>query len=76
MPRSRGRRSLLRRTLFWVPDVLVIGLVLFAFAAWNFDLGARWGLRAPDPLTQPAQVAAPAGWTCLPCTRHPPSPSP
>lgn len=45
----------------WLPDVLVVGTVLLAFAAWHFDLGTRLGLAAPDPLTQPALVPPPEG---------------
>lgn len=39
----------------------MVAVVLFAFAAWQLDLGDRWGLAAPDPVTQPELVAPPAG---------------
>jgi D-alanyl-D-alanine carboxypeptidase/D-alanyl-D-alanine-endopeptidase (penicillin-binding protein 4) len=55
-PRSRRRRA-----LSWLPDVAVLALVLLAFASWQLDLGTRWGLSAPDPLTQPELVAPPEG---------------
>jgi D-alanyl-D-alanine carboxypeptidase/D-alanyl-D-alanine-endopeptidase (penicillin-binding protein 4) len=45
----------------WLPDALVVALVLFSFAAWHLDLGDKWGLVVPDPLTQPALVAPPKG---------------
>jgi D-alanyl-D-alanine carboxypeptidase/D-alanyl-D-alanine-endopeptidase (penicillin-binding protein 4) len=55
-PRSRWRRS-----VGFVPDVLVIATVAFAFLAWHFDLGSRWGLVARDPQLEPALVLPPEG---------------
>ena len=55
-PRSRWRRS-----LGFVPDLLVVATVAFAFLAWHVDLGARWGLVAPDPDLEPALVLPPEG---------------
>ncbi|WP_158604331.1 D-alanyl-D-alanine carboxypeptidase/D-alanyl-D-alanine endopeptidase [Nocardioides mangrovicus] len=52
-----------RRRRVWpglLLDSLVVGLLAFALVAWHFDLGTRWGI-APDPRTEPAEVAAPAG---------------
>jgi len=45
----------------FVPDLLVVATVAFAFLAWHFDLGTRWGLAAPDPATEPALVLPPEG---------------
>jgi len=59
--RHASGRTRLRRAVSWLPDVLVVGVVLFAVAAWHFDLGSKWGLVAPDPLTQPQLVAPPEG---------------
>ena len=45
----------------FVPDLLVVATVAFAFLAWHFDLGTRWGLAVPDPATEPALVLPPEG---------------
>ncbi len=55
-PRPRWRRS-----VGFLPDLLVVATVAFAFLAWHFDLGTRWGLAAPDPLVEPALVLPPEG---------------
>lgn len=66
VPRSRWRRS-----LSWLPDLLVVALVVFSFLAWHFDLGSRWGLRTPDAHLGPAQVLPPEG-LALPAQRAAP----
>lgn len=58
---AEGSRTLLR-VLSWVPDVLVVLLVLAALGNVQYDLGHRWlGLDRADPDTQPAQVLPPLG---------------
>ena len=59
--KARAPRSRWRRTLGFVPDLLVVATVALAFLAWHFDLGTRWGLAAPDPATEPALVLPPEG---------------
>lgn len=50
------------RVLGWLPEVLVVLVVLAAGLQLQFDLGHRWfGLERTDPVSDPAQVAAPAG---------------
>ena len=58
---AHAQRSRWRRSLGFVPDLLVVATVVFAFLAWHFDLGTRWGLAAPDPVTEPALVLPPEG---------------
>ena len=46
----------------WFPVVLVLAILAGAVAAYRFDLGHRWlGTGEPDPDTEPAAVAPPAG---------------
>lgn len=46
----------------WIPELLVVLVVLAAGLQVQFDLGRRWfGLDGADPVSNPAQVAAPAG---------------
>lgn len=43
----------------WLVEILVIGLLLGLFAAWKFDLLARFS--GPDPKTEPGLVEPPKG---------------
>lgn len=43
------RRPLVRRILGWLPEVLVISLVVGAFAAYHYDIGPRLGLAPKTP---------------------------
>lgn len=59
---ARSRRGPVRRVLGWIPDVLVVLVVVAAGLQVQFDLGHRWfGLERADPSTDPAGVLAPAG---------------
>jgi D-alanyl-D-alanine carboxypeptidase/D-alanyl-D-alanine-endopeptidase (penicillin-binding protein 4) len=61
-PRRRLRRRV-RRFWSWVPEIVVVLLVVSAAANLQYDLGHRWlGLEpAADPQSQPAQVLPPEG---------------
>lgn len=58
-----SRRPVLgRRILRWIPELLVLLVVVAAGLQVQFDLGHRWfGLERIDPASNPAQVLAPAG---------------
>lgn len=50
------------RLLGWIPEVLIVLIVLVSGLQVQFDLGQRWlGLEHADPALDPAQVPAPAG---------------
>src|SRR5690348_13012697 len=52
----------LRRVLSWVPEVLVVLVVLAAVGNAQYDLGHRWfGLAKADPDSHPAAVLPPLG---------------
>src|SRR5690242_3027135 len=58
---AQGFRSL-RRVLSWVPEVLVVLVVLGALGNVQYDLGHRWfGLKTVDPDARPAGVLPPLG---------------
>ena len=61
-----------RRTLGFVPDLLVVATVALAFLAWHFDLGTRWGLGS-HPTRPPSRrwCCHPRGWRCR-CSTRPP----
>lgn len=51
-----------RRVLSWVPEALVVLVVLAAVGNVQYDLGYRWlGLDKADPDTSPAKVLPPLG---------------
>jgi D-alanyl-D-alanine carboxypeptidase/D-alanyl-D-alanine-endopeptidase (penicillin-binding protein 4) len=51
-----------RRLRSWLPEVLVLLLLVAGIASYQLDLGARWfGNRAADPVTEPAAVVPPEG---------------
>lgn len=46
----------------WVPELLVLVLLLGAVASWRLDLGERWfGWEPIDPSKDPAKVLPPVG---------------
>jgi len=58
--------------LSWVPEVLVVLVVLAAFGNVRYDLGHRWfGLQQNDPDTHPAKVLPPLGLDLVPGTPAP-----
>ena len=62
-----------RRLLSWLPEVLVLLVVLAAFGNVQYDLGHRWlGLDRTDPHTHPAQVLPPLGLDLTTGTPAPP----
>jgi D-alanyl-D-alanine carboxypeptidase/D-alanyl-D-alanine-endopeptidase (penicillin-binding protein 4) len=57
--RDRGPR---RRWRGWLPEALVVLLLVAAGLGYQLDLGERWfGFRAADPVTEPAAVLPPEG---------------
>ena len=68
-PAGRSRAA---SALRWVPVVLVLAILVGAFASYRLDLGHRLGLAAPDPATDPAAVAPPEG-LALPRLTAPPA---
>lgn len=62
----------LRRVLSWVPEVLVVLVVLAALGNVQYDLGHRWfGLSTTDPDAHPAAVLPPLGLDLTPGTPAP-----
>ena len=62
-PRRNGRRRG-RRVLGWLPEVLVLLILVAAVADWHYGLGDRWfGAPGPgtNPETNPARVLPPEG---------------
>jgi len=57
---TRPRRRRLRRLLSWLPDALVVLLVVAAGANLQFDLGERW-FGSQHATREPADVLPPAG---------------
>src|SRR5690242_6671711 len=81
MARSRARREErhaqrsgpLRRLLSWVPELLVVLVVLAAVGNVQYDLGHRWlGLEQTDPDANPAKVLPPLGLDLVAGTPAPP----
>lgn len=69
---AQGFRSL-RRVLSWVPEVLVVLVVLGALGNVQYDLGHRWfGLKTVDPDARPAAVLPPLGLHLVAGTPPPP----
>lgn len=67
-----GSRTL-RRLLSWVPELLVVLVVLAAVGNAQYDLGHRWfGLEKADPDSHPAQVLPPLGLDLTAGTPAPP----
>jgi D-alanyl-D-alanine carboxypeptidase/D-alanyl-D-alanine-endopeptidase (penicillin-binding protein 4) len=64
------RRGRVRRALAWLPDVLVVLLVLAAGLNLQLDLGQRWFGAAPP--SRPADVLPPAGLDLAAGTAAPP----
>ena len=60
---DRGRgRSRRRRWTRWLPEVLVVALLVAAGLSYEYDLGERWLGNSPaDPTTEPAAVLPPEG---------------
>jgi len=60
--RHAERSRTWRRVASWVPEVLVLLVVLAALGNVQYDLGHRWlGLEKADPDTTPAKVLPPLG---------------
>src|SRR5215217_3096378 len=60
--REKRHASGLRRALSWLPEVLVVLLVVSAFANLQFHLDQRWlGLDGPTATDSPAEVLPPEG---------------
>jgi D-alanyl-D-alanine carboxypeptidase/D-alanyl-D-alanine-endopeptidase (penicillin-binding protein 4) len=67
----------LRRALSWLPEVLVVLVVLAAVGNVQYDLGHRWfGLAKADPDTHPATVLPPLGLDLVAGTPAPPVATP
>jgi D-alanyl-D-alanine carboxypeptidase/D-alanyl-D-alanine-endopeptidase (penicillin-binding protein 4) len=63
--------------LSWVPEVLVVLVVLAAVGNVQYDLGRRWfGLETVDPDTQPAKVLPPLGLDLVAGSPAPPIATP
>jgi serine-type D-Ala-D-Ala carboxypeptidase/endopeptidase (penicillin-binding protein 4) len=71
--REKRHAGVLRRILSWLPEALVVLLVVSAFANLQYDLGERWlGLEAADVEQRPAEVLPPEGLDLVAGSAAPP----
>jgi len=70
---ERHARGRLRTVLSWIPDAVVVLLVVAAVANLSFDLDERWfGLEHGDVSKEPAEVLPPEGLDLAAGTVAPP----